>query len=67
MIPLLDNLATLGLVVKEDDVDLLGQLRHRGEDEGERGDDHHCHRGERANLEKIFCIDDREVLEAGHL
>ena len=52
MIPLLDNLATLGLVVKEDDVDLLGQLRHRGEDEGERGDDHHRHRGERTNLEE---------------
>ena len=52
MIPLLDNLATLGLVVKEDDVDLLGQLRHRGEDEGEGGDDHHRHRGERTDLEE---------------
>ena len=41
--PLLDDLPTLCLVVKEDDVDLLGQLRHRGEDEGERGDDHHRH------------------------
>ena len=49
--PLLDDLPTLCLVVKEDDVDLLGQLRHRGEDEGERGDDHHRHRGECANLE----------------
>ena len=45
MIPLLDNLATLGLVVKEDDVDLLGQLRHRGEDEGEGGDEHDSERG----------------------
>ena len=50
--PLLDDLPTLCLVVKEDDVDLLGQLRHRGEDEGERGDDHHRHRGERTNLGK---------------
>ena len=65
--PLLDDLPTLCLVVEEDDVDLLGQLRHGGEDEGERRDDHHRHRGERANLEKIFCIGDREVLEAGHL
>ena len=50
--PLLGDVPTFCLVVKEDDVDLLGQLRHRGEDEGERGDDHHCHRGERTNLEK---------------
>ena len=50
--PLLDGLPALCLVVKEDDVDLLGQLRHRGEDKGERGDDHHRHRGKRANLEK---------------
>ena len=57
MIPLLDNLATLGLVVKEDDVDLLGQLRHRGEDEGEGGDDHHRHRGKCAYLEYI-CLRD---------
>ena len=53
LIPSLNRfLWRLCLVVKEDNVDLLGQLRHRGEDEGERGDDHHCHRGERTNLEK---------------
>ena len=39
-----------GLVVEEDDVDLLGQLGHGGEDEGERRDDHHCHRRERTYL-----------------
>ena len=52
--PLLDDLPTLCLVVKENNVDLLGQLRHRGEDEGERGDDHHRHRGEGANLGNMF-------------
>ena len=39
-----------GLVVEEDDVDLLGQLGHGGEDEGEGGDDHHRHRRERTYL-----------------
>ena len=39
-----------GLVVEEDDVDLLGQLGHGGEDEGEGGDDHHSHRRERTYL-----------------
>ena len=39
-----------GLVVEEDDVDLLGQLGHGGEDEGERRDDHHRHRRERTYL-----------------
>ena len=41
--PLLGDVPTFCLVVEEDNVDLLGQLRHRGEDEGERGDDHHGH------------------------
>ena len=51
LIPALDCIARrLGLVVEEDDVDLLGQLGHGGEDEGERRDDHHRHRRERTYL-----------------
>ena len=53
LIPALDCIARrLGLVVEEDDVDLLGQLGHGGEDEGERRDDHHRHRRERTYLRK---------------
>ena len=50
--PLMNGLPVLGsgLVVEEDDVDLLGQLGHGGEDEGERRDDHHRHRRERTYL-----------------
>ena len=52
--PLMNGLPVLGsgLVVEEDDVDLLGQLGHGGEDEGERRDDHHRHRRERTYLRK---------------
>ena len=51
LIPALDCIARrLGLVVEEDDVDLLGQLGHGGEDECERRDDHHRHRRERTYL-----------------
>lgn len=60
--PLMNGLPVLGsgLVVEEDDVDLLGQLGHGGEDEGERRDDHHRHRRERTypglqRCLRIFC------------
>ena len=36
-------------------VDVVSQLRHGGEDEDHRGEDHHSHRGEGEQL-RLICL-----------
>ena len=60
------GLCTICLVVEEDLVDLLGELGHGGEDEGEGRNDYHRHRGEGADLGRNQEVTKERLLASLH-
>ena len=51
-------------IVEKHGVDVGGELRHRGEDEGDRGEDHHGHRGEGKRLvgrKRILKMEEKKI------